>query len=252
MADTLDDRPALARRHAATRATYDSAFFGALAVLLAITAFAGFASSFDLNARPAGEPALSPLLVLHAGLFFAWMAFHPAQVALVAMRAARWHRRLGVAGVVLAASMAASAILVTVERTRRVVRDGTYSNNAFVESLGLSLGVLDIGLFAAFVAAAIHERRRPDQHKRLMLFATVAIVGPAMVKFPAITSLHPMVVIMSPLIFVVPLPAYDMLTRRRLLPATVWGVVVSVAYHLVAMVMAGAGVADSLARWIAR
>jgi hypothetical protein len=250
MSEILADRPLLARHSAPFRARHDSAFFGGMAILLAIVVFAGFAPTFYLRPPLRVLPTLSPLLIVHAVLFSAWMLFYPVQVILVATGAARWHRQLGIAGAVLAASMVLMGTAAQVEHTRAVIGDGSYASNALVEDLGLSLSMLDIAVFAAFVSAAIWLRHRPDQHKRLMLFATLAIIGPAMVRFSAITSLPPIAVVMSPLIFVIPLMAYDVLTRGRLLPVTVWGVSISVAYHVLAMVMVASGVAGSVARWV--
>jgi hypothetical protein len=173
------------------------------------------------------------------------------QVVLVASGAARWHRRVGIAAAAVAALMIITAIVAQVERTGRVMADGSFARNAFVENLGLGLALLDILVFAGFVVAAIWLRRLPDQHKRLMLFATLAVVGPALVRFPAVTSLPPIAVVMSPLAFAVPLIAYDMLTRGRLVLATVWGLLISAGYHVLAMVLAGAGITAALARWVA-
>jgi hypothetical protein len=248
MPDTLANEGALARHRAPAR--HDSAFFGGMAVLLAITAFAAFTPPLRPGSQLTELPPLSPFLAVHAALFFAWILFYPSQVLLIAKGAVGWHRTLGVAGAVLAASMAVTATVVQMERTRRVVTDGSYAQNPIVEGLGLGLGMLDVAVFVAFVSAAIWLRHRPDPHKRLMLFATVAIIGPAMVRFPAITSLPPVAVVMSPLIFVVPLIAYDVLTRGRPNRATVWGSVISVAYHVLAMVLAGSGVTGGAARWI--
>jgi hypothetical protein len=252
MPDIVADEGALARQRAPARARHDSAFFGGMAVLLAITAIAGFAPPLLPGSQLTELPPLTPFLAVHAALFFAWTLFYPSQVLLIAKGAVRWHRKLGVAGAVLAASMAITATVVQVERTHRVVTDGSYAKNSLVEGLGLGLGLLDVVVFVAFVSAAIWLRQRPDQHKRLMLFATIAVIGPAMVRFPAITSLPPIAVVMSPLIFVVPLIAYDVLTRGRLNRATVWGSVISVAYHVLAMVLAGSGVTGDVARWISR
>jgi hypothetical protein len=250
MSDILADRALLARHCAPPRSRHDCAFFGAMAVLLALTAFAGFAPTFYLRSPLTGLPPLVPLLVVHAVLFSAWMLLYPAQVILVATGATRWHRKLGIAGAILAASMAVMGTVAQIEHTRNVMMDGSYAKNGLVEDLGLSLSMLDVAAFTAFVSAAIWLRRRPDQHKRLMLFATLAIIGPAVVRLPAITSLPPIGVVMSPLVFIVPPVVYDVLTRGRPMLVTVWSVVISVAYHILAMILVGTGVAGGVAGWV--
>ena len=229
----------------------DSIFFGAMAVLLAIVVFAGFAPSFYLRAPSLELPHLSPLLILHGIVFSVWMLLYPTQTLLVTAGATQWHRRFGFAGAVLAASMVVLAIAAQFAHTRRVMLDGSYASNAFVEDMGLSLGLLDIVVFTAFVSAAIWLRRRPDEHKRLILLATTALIGPAVVLLPGVPSLPAPVVISLPILPVVPLMIYDLLTRKRLLPVTIWGAAITVGYHVLAVPLVAAGGARDLARWMA-
>jgi hypothetical protein len=82
------------------------------------------------------------------------------------------HRRLGVAGAGLAVLLVPVGITTTVQAIRRVAAGGP----------GLPLALLPIPLggvlvFATLVAAGILYRRRPETHKRLMLLATINILG---------------------------------------------------------------------------
>lgn len=251
MAELYAGRPALPTPYPSVAIGRDGAFFGGMAVLLAIVVFAGFAPTFYLRAPSRDLPHLSPLMSVHGIVFTAWMILYPVQTLLVAAGARRWHRRLGFAGGVLAASMVALGIAVQVEHTQRVLLDGSYANNAFVEDMGMTLGLLDIAVFAAFVSAALWLRRRPDEHKRLILLATTALIGPAVVLLPGVPSLPPPVVISLPIAPVIPLMLYDLLTRKRLLWVTIWGTAITVGYHALAVPFVGAGTASAFARWIA-
>src|SRR5918997_4593907 len=76
-------------------------FYTGMAVAFAFTVFAGFARTYYL--RPYfGTPSLTPLLHLHGIVFTSWLALLLTQTALVAANRTRIHRRLGVAGAVLA------------------------------------------------------------------------------------------------------------------------------------------------------
>jgi hypothetical protein len=251
MTELYADQPALPNRYASSAFRRDSVFFGGMALLLAIVVFAGFAPTFYLRSPSRDLPHLSPLLIVHGILFSAWMFLYPVQTLLVAAGAIRWHRRLGFAGAVLAASMVVLGIAVQLAHTRRIMLDGSYASNALVEDMGMSLGLLDIMVFAAFVSAAIWFRRRPDEHKRLILLATTALIGPAVILLPGITSLPAPVIVSLPIAPVVPLMLHDLLTRKRLLSVTTWGTAITVGYHALAFAFVGAGGASALARWIA-
>ena len=59
---------------------------------------------------------------------------------------------------------------------------------------------------------------------RLMLLASIAILGTAIVRLPGAEALVPISVIVPQLALFAALIAYDIVSRRRVHPATVWGV----------------------------
>ena len=89
----------------------------------------------------------------------------------------------------------------------------------------------------SFVATAIAQRQRPEAHKRLLLLASIAMVSPAigryvadLTRWGASTSVPAVVQTLQILVglLAIGLPLtlvyHDLRTRRRLHPATVWGV----------------------------
>ena len=80
-----------------------------------------------------------------------------------------------------------------------------------------------VGLFAVFVVAGIRARRDPQRHKRLMLLATIALLPPAIARWVLLLGLGPPVVLAVSTLFLLPLVGWDLKTRRRLHPATLWG-----------------------------
>ena len=90
--------------------TKDRIFYGAMAIALAITVFAGFAPTYYghlVRSRPmltfSGNP-FTGLIHVHGLLFTAWVILFVAQTALVSAHRVAIHRRVGVAGAVLAAA----------------------------------------------------------------------------------------------------------------------------------------------------
>ena len=95
----------------------DHRFFSVMAIVTAVTILAGFSSTY-VPKLVAGAPALPWIIHLHAVVFTSWLAFYVTQTSLVLTGRTAVHRRLGVAGVALAALMliVGSATAITVAR----------------------------------------------------------------------------------------------------------------------------------------
>ena len=79
-------------------------FYTGMAIAVVITVFAGFARTYYL--RPYfGTPSLTPLLQLHGIIFTSWLVLLLTQTSLVAANRTDIHRRLGMAGAVIAVLM---------------------------------------------------------------------------------------------------------------------------------------------------
>src|SRR3954466_8974593 len=76
-------------------------FYVGMAAAIAVTVFAGFSRTYFLKAH-FGTPELSLLLHIHGFVFTTWVLFLLAQTTLVATGRTYLHRRMGVAGGVLA------------------------------------------------------------------------------------------------------------------------------------------------------
>ena len=74
-----------------------------------------------------GTPPLSPLRHLHGAVFTLWMVLFAVQTSLIAARRTTVHRRLGMAGVVLAATMVVvgTAVAIAAAKSRAPWRRGS-------------------------------------------------------------------------------------------------------------------------------
>jgi hypothetical protein len=147
-------------------------FFTVFACSMIAVACAGFLPSI---LHTAGRRApLSPLAAAHGIVFFAWLGIFLAQVRLVATGHIALHRRLGMAATFVAALMALLAYEASIAMVRRgfdLSGDLRIEHDPAYEVI-FPLG--DVFLFSVLFAAAIALRRRPEIHKRLMLFANMA------------------------------------------------------------------------------
>ena len=219
----------------------DRIFFTGMALAAALTLFLGFARSYFL--RGAELPALTPLYHVHGALFSAWIALLVAQTSLVAAGRTDIHRTLGIAGAVLAAVVFIVGVTVSIETLRR--QGGSLGRDPRV-FISIPLG--DIIVFGVLVTAAIVQRWRSETHKRLMLLATISILTAAIARFLAA---GPVGVFLGTDAFVLALVVYDLVSRGRLHPATLWGGAMVVGfkpllYYVVSGTSAWLAFADAL------
>jgi len=212
----VDQRPA-AVTEAKPQARRDnwSWFFVFMASVLLVIVAVGFANSFYLRNIIPGSHSVSTLpvyIVLHGIVLTSWFLLLLGQTVLIASERVRLHRSFGVAGAALAAVVFALSMLVVV---RSVVR---------TPSLVVLGDIFILFLFAILVTAGIWFRQKPDVHKRLMLIASISIVAPAIARWPGGRSMLPLSVVGPQLLLFAVLILYDVLSRRRVHPATIWGV----------------------------
>jgi hypothetical protein len=158
------------------------------------------------------------LLHVHGIVFSAWVSLFLVQTLLIERGSRRLHQRLGWVGAGIAAAMVILVTAAVIEQLRR-------ANGFPPPPLALALSAFDIIVFAMLVGAALYYRRRSDWHKRLMLSASILLLGAPMFRVVIHvigTADMAKVSIASTLLvdaFFLPCFAYDLLTRRRIHPA---------------------------------
>jgi hypothetical protein len=196
-------------------------FFVAMAVAVALTVFLGFAPSFYLRSTFNPDKALSIRLHIHGFALSAWIVLFLVQTILIVRGSPTIHRRLGWVMTGLAASIVVLMGAAIVDQMQRVPPP-------FPAAFALAFGIFDIIVFATLVSWAIYWRKRPDWHKRLMLSATILLLGAAVVRIVAFNGFHDpryfeIAEYCSAIIFFTPCFAYDRVTRGKLHPANIAG-----------------------------
>ncbi|MGA8087593.1 MAG: hypothetical protein WCA10_09820 [Terracidiphilus sp.] len=210
-------------------------YLGASLIFLALV-FWTFARTFYLK-RLFDTPPLSALLLIHGVVMTGWVVLLVAQTSLIAAHRVQWHRRLGVFGAFWAALVVLLGSITTLHAAAREVRGHT----AFAASqiTITSLDLLQMMFFAGFVALAIWHRRRPGNHKRLMLLTIACMLPDALARLPisfmtGATEAELNLRIMIGLdVFVLISVGVDTIWHRRLHPAFAWGALLFVgAFHV--------------------
>ena len=221
-------------------------FYVGMAIAITITVFAGFSRSYFLKPWY-GTPELSGLLHVHGLVFTAWVLFFLSQAVLVATGRTYLHRRMGIAGAVLAALVVIVGTAVAITRVKTGV-----SPIPGVPALSfLAIPLFDMVVFAVLVSAGIYFRHRAEAHKRLMTLSMISLLAApiARMTFLPLPPGPPTFFGLSDL-FIVVLLVYDLSTRGRIHPATIWGGLLIVASQPLRLMISGTGPWLAFASWL--
>jgi uncharacterized membrane protein YozB (DUF420 family) len=190
-----------------------------LSTITALILF-GFSHTVESDVIHPAE-AQPAILYVHVVTYTLWLAILLTQSALVWSRNVRLHRRLGWMGAAFAAGMVVIGLLTTVIMGRLQV-----------QRMGQEAGMFifrpfeDILFFAAAFGLAVHWRKRPDAHRRLMVLASCALTPPAISRIPGIHSLS--TVYLGTDLLVMAAMMYDLILLRRVHAIYRWGFAIAV------------------------
>lgn len=173
------------------KSALDRYFYAAATVLLLVLTIVGFKLFyFEGRAYPDREitPPIRTLVITHGVAMSVWMLLALAQPLLVAAGRVQLHRKLGAVTAIVAAALTLLGLKIGIESTRVAPPDMMFG--PFTPKQFMAVPVLDILLFAGFVAAGIVFRRRPDIHRPAMFLATLAAVGAALSRIDAFNTLY--------------------------------------------------------------
>jgi hypothetical protein len=217
------------------------------AAAASLIVFAGFARSYYLKSA-FGTPELPPLRHIHGLVMTLWFTLFILQTQLVRVRRTGLHRRVGVAGALLAVLVLVVGITTAIGGARRGASPGPPP----LVFLAVPLG--DMAVFAGLAGAGLYFRRRSDIHKRLMLLSALSMLSAAFGRIPLafIRAVNPPVMAFGLTdLFVVACVAYDTWIHRRLHPAFGWGALLVVASHPLRLMLASTPAWVRFATWIA-
>ena len=172
---------------------------------------------------------ITPLVALHGAVATAWLLLYLVQTTLVGRGSREQHRRLGVAGLVLAVVFVATGYAAAIVSTRRGF-DLSGDLHIAADPLGALVFPLgDLISFSLLVTLAAVWRRRPDRHRRLMLLATTgSLMGAPLAhivgQVPALQAFPP--IILLPLCAFYFAPAvHDRWADGRVHPVSLWAAI---------------------------
>lgn len=206
-------------------------FYLIISLAMAAVFVAGFSRTVPGDFAP--SPGLPLLLHVHGAVFTLWVLLFVAQPTFIARGSLALHRKVGMLGAFLAAAMVVMGLAATVFAIN-VNRVPPF----FPPAIFLVMNTIGILVFGGLVAGGVALRRKADWHKRLMLCATVSILGPGLgrlLPMPDFGATAPLVMFGAIALFAFAGPVMDLIVRKRIHPAYVWGV----GAILISMVLIG-------------
>lgn len=195
---------------------FDHLFFSGMALLMLVTVFVGFARTYYL-AGVFQAPLPSLIVHLHGAAFSCWILLLLTQTSLVSAGRVDIHRRLGIAGFLLACLMVILGVLAATDSLARDFAPGGDAKFFYI------IPVTDMLIFATLIGFAFRNRSNPSAHKRLILIATSALMIAAIARWPfALVNRQPLMATLFSYIFLLMLVGYDLWSTRKLHRATIW------------------------------
>ena len=126
------------------------------------------------------QPIANALVHAHGIVMSLWVIYFVAQVALIRSKNIKLHMTMGMAGIALAALVVivGMATAYDAQLVRRAAPPGNDPHSFFI------LPVSDMVLFIIFFAGAIYYRKRPTEHKSLMLLTAINFLPAALFRLP--------------------------------------------------------------------
>ena len=200
---------------------YENRFFAGMAIVSLVVIFIGFARTYYL-AGIFKAPLPNLLVHIHGGVFSLWIVLFITQISLITVHRVDLHRRLGMSGFGLACLMVISGVLVATDRlARHAANPGTETVEEVRAFYAIPLA--DMLMFSTFAYFGFRNRTHPSVHKRLMLFATFALLDAGFDRW-SLFDPYPLSVVQAVCFF--PLLAllivYDLWSTGKLQRVTLW------------------------------
>lgn len=220
--------------------SFRPSFFTWMALAMIFFIFAGFSMTYFQPVLTRTGLSFPPVVHLHGAIFFCWILLLLIQSVLVNMGNVKLHRSVGMFGIAIASMLALMGTLITIMFAGASANSGIPDyNNLMYLSVNAVIG------FAGLFCLAMRNVSRIENHKRLMLFATIFILPPGINRlYMVIWELGEAPVLWTYLtmdLLVAAILVNDCRTLGKVSPISILGASFVVAPHLLHPLMASSG-----------
>ena len=163
-------------------------------------------------------PLPSRIIHIHGAVFTCWILLLIVQNSLASAGRVDIHRKLGVAGFLLACLMVIVGWVAATDRLARGTAPPGLDTYFFY-----IVPMTDMVIFATLIFFAFRARRDPSTHKRIVYIATVGVLIAAIARFPVRWLFHNAAhAAIASYVFLLLLVGYDLWSTRKVHRATLW------------------------------
>jgi len=162
------------------RRTSDRNLFLAAAIAYPLLVFVGYFKTYYFSAFFDVKPIANALVHAHGIVMSLWVVYFTVQVVLIRSKNIKLHMTLGIAGILLAALVIIIGFATAWDShiVRATAPGGVHPHSFFI------VPVVNMALFIVFFAGAIYFRKRPAEHKTLMLLTALNFLPAAIGRIP--------------------------------------------------------------------
>jgi hypothetical protein len=153
-------------------------FFFWMVLAMAFFVFGGFGTTYLVPLSEGTFKPAPPIVHLHGAIFMSWMILLVVQAGLVGAGKVKLHRSLGTWLIAHGSVAICAGLMLQLIATRSAMDKGLAPGTD-----GLYLGLCAFFGFAIMFALAIRNTRRPQIHKRMILFAMLPVLPPGVNRF---------------------------------------------------------------------
>jgi hypothetical protein len=139
---------------------------------MAFFIFSGFGLTYWQPMATGTLQPLPPIVHLHGFFFSLWMLLLVTQAGLIGVKNIAWHRSLGTFGIAVATGVLLTGAFITLLFGAADSPDTPRYYDL------MYLGITALLGFGTLFTLAIRQVRKPDNHRRLILLATIPLLPP--------------------------------------------------------------------------
>ena len=224
---------------------FDHYFFSGTAWLMLASVFLGFGPTY-FWAGVFNAPLPSRIIHIHGAVFSCWILLLIVQNLLASVGRVHVHRKLGLAGFLLACLMVIVGWVAATDRLARGTAPPGLDTYFFY-----IVPMTDMIIFGTLIFFAFRARRDPSAHKRIIYVATVGVLIAAIARFPLGWLFHNAAhAAIASYAFLLMLVAYDLWSTRKIHRATLWAGAFLIFVQQIRLPIGKTAAWHALAAWV--
>jgi hypothetical protein len=224
-------------------------FFAMVAIAFPLIILAGFGRTYYLKPFFNAPPVPSMLVHLHGILMTLWIALFAVQVYFISSKRIKLHQKLGIFGVALGILIIPLGIFTAIAAAKY----GSASTPPDFPPLAfMAVPFFDMIVFAILLVGIVYYRKRPANHKRLVLISVLNFLPPALARLPlaSVQSLGPVIFFGVPDLLAIIFLVVDTWRHKKLNRVFLAGVILLIASHPIRIIVSGTDAWMRFATWV--